>query len=165
MQALFIISALLSLVGAIGMISHRSPVYSVLFLIVSFFGLAGLFLSLEAEFLSIIQIIVYAGAIMVLFLFVVMLLNLNKEHTFAVQFGNTRSLLAIAVTLLIIFQLATLFGVLSEKKIPAETFAYGKVEPIGKELLTHYLFSFEMISAVLLVALIGAMVIAKKTQK
>ncbi len=165
MQALFIISALLALLGALGMISHRNPVYSVLFLIVSFFGLAGLFLSLEAEFLSIIQIIVYAGAIMVLFLFVVMLLNLNKEHTFAIDLKNGRSLLAIGVGFLLVFQLGTLFQILATKKLPAESFSYGKTEPLGKALLTQYLFSFEMISAVLLVALIGAMVIAKKTQK
>ncbi len=164
MNALFIISAILALLGAIGLIAHRSPVYSVLFLIVSFFGLAGLFLSLQAEFLFIIQIIVYAGAVMVLFLFVIMLLNLNKEHTFPINWLHLRSLLAIIFGAIILLQLLTLFAPLSNEAFP-ETFTYGKVEPIGNALMTQYLFPFEMISAVLLVALIGAMVIAKKTTR
>ena len=164
MTALFIVSALLALIGAIGLIAHRSPVYSVLFLIVSFFGLAGLFLSLQSEFLFIIQIIVYAGAVMVLFLFVIMLLNLNKEHTFPINWLHLRSLLAIIFGIIILVQLFTLFAPLATKTFPAE-FSYGKVETIGNALMTQYLFPFEMISAVLLVALIGAMVIAKRTIK
>ena len=162
MEALFWVSALLAITGAVGMLTHRNPVYSALYLIVNFFALAVLFLSLDSEFLFITQIIVYAGAIMVLFLFVIMLLNLGRAHTTPIRWLSFRSLLALGTAILFLAQLWSVFKGL---KVPVNqqhaSFKYGKVEALGKELMTRYVFGFELISIVLLVALIGAVVIAK----
>jgi NADH-quinone oxidoreductase subunit J len=154
--------SLLALVGAIGMITTRNPIYALLFLVLNFFAIGGLFLSLHAEFLAVIQIIVYAGAILVLFLFVIMLLNLNSTHMEEVRFDWKRgSAFILGMAFLAEMAYALNKGL---KTMPgtAPTFYWGKVEPIGKELMTGYLFPFEMISLILLAALIGAIVIAKK---
>jgi NADH-quinone oxidoreductase subunit J len=155
--------AILGLIGSIGMITHKNPIYSVLFLILNFFCIGGMFLSLEAEFLAVIQIIVYAGAIMVLFLFVIMLLNLDKDTSYSPQLDWQKGLsFVLGFVLLGQFLLAFL-----DFKTPAfnashPTFDFGKVESTGQILMTSYLFPFEMISVILLAALMGAIVIAKK---
>ncbi len=145
--------------GGVGLILNRNPVYSALSLIINFFAIAGLYLTLEAEFLAIIQILVYAGAIMVLFLFVIMLLNLSKEpkqSPFSVGI-IAGSILAIAflVEMFIAFQGVGAAGA-------AEPFRFNTTEVIGRLMMTTYLFPFEMISVILIAALIGAIVIAKK---
>lgn len=156
---LFFVFAILGIAGGIGLILNRNPVYSALSLILNFFSIAGLYLSMQAEFLAVIQILVYAGAIMVLFLFVIMLLNLSDEpkpEKFEFARGAAFILgIGFVVMMLLIFkQIPT--------EVPAETFSFGKVEDIGMALMTDYLFPFEMISIVLIAALIGAIVVAKK---
>lgn len=162
---LFWVLSALGIVGGIGMIANRNPIYSVLFLILNFFCIGGLFLTLQSEFLAVVQIIVYAGAIMVLFLFVIMLLNLGKDRTVAESYDWRKGLafllgLAFLAELLVAFSLVQGFNV----EQPA-TFDYGKVEAAGRLLMTRYLFPFEMISLILLAALIGAVIIAKKHKK
>ena len=157
---LFWVFSLLGLAGGIGLLTNRNPVYAALSLILNFFSIAGLYLSLQAEFLAVIQVLVYAGAIMVLFLFVIMLLNVSDEPK-AAKFDPTRGVAfllggAFFIELLIIFK-----AIPSGGSLP-ETFSVGSVESIGMVLMTQYLFPFEMISVVLLAALIGAIVIAKK---
>jgi len=137
-EILFWILATVGLLGGIGLITSRNPIYCVLYLIVNFFAIGGLFLSLGNEFLAVVQIIVYAGAIMVLFLFVIMLLNLSEEDMEPNDLTVNRAF-------------SYMLGL--------------KVEPIGRYLMTDYVFPFEMISVVLLVALLGAMAIAKKHGK
>lgn len=155
----FWIFAILGIAGALGLILNRNTVYAALCLILNFFSIAGLYLSLSAEFLTAIQILVYAGAIMVLFLFVIMLLNLEQEHgvlEIDVTWGFAFILgIAFIAEMLVAFQ-----GFV--KKPVNGAFDYGKVEPIGRSLMTNYLFPFEIISVVLLAALIGAIVVARK---
>jgi NADH-quinone oxidoreductase subunit J len=160
---LFWVLSLIGIASGIGLITNRNPLYSVLFAVLNFFCIAGLYLSLQAEFLAIVQIIVYAGAIMVLFLFVVMLLNLEDEKkpekSWDVLRGMTFILgLAFFAELVIIFQSFVSTG----GKALSATFDFGTVEKVGWVLMNDYLFPFEMVSVVLLAALMGAMVIAKK---
>lgn len=156
---LFWLFGILGIAGGVGLIVNKSPVYAALSLILNFFSLAGLYLSLSAEFLAAIQILVYAGAIMVLFLFVIMLLNLDKEedlHLFSAGKG-----LAFILGIALVAELLVAFGVLNGRDVTG-TFAYGKVEPIGRALMTDYLFPFEIISVILIAALIGAIVVARR---
>jgi len=157
---LFWVCAILGIAGGIGLVINRNPVYAALSLILNFFSIAGLYLSLRAEFLAVIQVLVYAGAIMVLFLFVIMLLNLSdepkREKTFDIARGAAFILgFAFIIEMLIIFRNAT------PKELP-EDFSFGKTEMIGKLLMTDYVFPFEVISVVLIAALLGAVVVAKK---
>lgn len=144
---------------------NRNPVYAALSLILNFFSIAGLFLSLQAEFIAIIQVLVYAGAIMVLFLFVIMLLNLSNEQG-VTQFDAKRGL-AFLLGLAFLGEMLYVFRSFSEKTFADENghfsdFDFGKVEPIGEQLMTSYLLPFEMISVILLAALIGAIAVARK---
>jgi NADH-quinone oxidoreductase subunit J len=159
----FYVLSVLAIGGAVGLITARNPIYSLLFLVLNFFAIGGLFLTLNAEFLAVIQIIVYAGAIMVLFLFVVMLLNLNESspEEFRYDWKRGSSFLLGAAFMAEMLYALTSIGQL--RGGPKANFTLGKVEPIGKLLMTDYLFPFEMISVILLAALIGAIVIAKKT--
>lgn len=155
---LFWIFAILGLAGGIGLITNRNPVYAALSVIVNFFSIAGLYLTLEAEFLAVIQVLVYAGAIMVLFLFVIMLLNLSEEPRdkgLPLAKGAAFILgVAFVGEMLYIFK-----GISIETK---PEFTHGTVENIGELLMTQYVFPFEVISVVLISALIGAVVVAKR---
>lgn len=158
---LFWLFAVLGIAGGVGLIFNRNAVYAALSLIINFFSIAGLYLTLSAEFLAVIQILVYAGAIMVLFLFVIMLLNLDDEQ--GLEHFDLRRGFAFILGLGLVAELMFVFRELGTQSVSAdEVFTYGKVEPIGQMLMTEFLFPFEMISVVLLVALIGAIVIARK---
>ncbi|MCZ2356161.1 MAG: NADH-quinone oxidoreductase subunit J [Bacteroidia bacterium] len=162
MEVLFWVLSLFGLAGGFGLILSRNPMYSVLFLVLNMFCIAGLYLLLEAEFLAIIQLIVYAGAIMVLFLFVVMLLNLGKEDPTESKFDITKGLAFILGIAFLGEMLYILTGVSKSIKTDITPFEFGKVELIGRSLMSSYLFPFEMISVILLAALMGAIVIARK---
>lgn len=154
---LFWTFTVLSIAGAIGLIYNRNAIYAALSLVLNFFGIAGLYLSLNAEFLAIIQIFVYAGAVMVLFIFVIMLLNLQSEKS-VWKFDIERG----AVFILGLGFFAEMVAVLKHFNKPVGgDFAFGKVENIGRALMTDYLFPFEMISVVLLAALVRAILISK----
>ena len=156
---LFWIFSVIGLAGAIGLIFNRNPVYAALSLVLNFFSIAGLYLSLGAEFLAAIQILVYAGAIMVLFLFVIMLLNLQHEQGVS-KFDARRGaafILGLGFAAEMVYVLRDFIGT------PAGgQFDMGTVEPIGRALMTEYLFPFEMISVVLIAALIGAIMVARR---
>lgn len=145
-------------------ITRRNPVHSVLWMLVLFFHIAGLFLFLNAEFLAAVQVILYAGAILVLFLFVVMMLNLRDE-LLTDRFGGSWPVgVSVGVLLLLImFYAISSFtpgpaGQYTIEAVKAET----NTKAIGKLLYTDYLLPFEIASLVLLVAIVGAMVLAKK---
>lgn len=175
---LFWVFAALGIAGGIGLILNRNPIYSALSLILNFFSIAGLYLALSAEFLAAIQILVYAGAIMVLFLFVIMLLNLQEEKldlSFDARRGVAFILgVAFIAEMFYVFRSLNPFSeaqmeTLSKQKVQladlnlvSGQFELGKVEPIGEQLMTTYLFPFEMISVILLAALVGAIVVARK---
>jgi NADH-quinone oxidoreductase subunit J len=160
----FFIVAAAAVASALMMITRRNPMKSVLFLIVNFFCLAVLYLFLKAQFIAIIQILVYAGAIMVLFLFVIMLLNLGDESNLGEKRGFRRTAAIIAgviVLVEIVIGMGLLWG--SEQVRMSERAAeMGTVEFIGKTLYREYLFPFEVTSFLLLAAMVGVIVLAKK---
>lgn len=158
----FAVAAILALGAALAVIWSRSPVYSVIFLILNFFATAVLFLLLGAEFLAAVQILVYAGAIMVLFLFVIMLLNLRRvEHWRRSALAYGGYLLALAVAFELVWRLARgASAAVPARPGPAPV---GGIQEIGQLLYTKYLFLFEATSVLLFVAVIGAVVLAKQT--
>ena len=144
-------------------VALRNPIYSALSLLVMFFHVAGLYVTLHAEFLAAIQIIVYAGAILVLYLFVVMLLNVKRELRFHQQrtVGILLGLTLLAEALLLSFRgEGPKFG----REVPTESVSatVGNTEGIGEVLYSTYLFPFEIASLILLVAMIGAVILTKK---
>ena len=157
---LFWLFSIIGIAGGLGLIFNRAPVYAALSLILNFFSIAGLYLSLNAYFLAAIQILVYAGAIMVLFLFVIMLLNLQREEMKVFHFDAYKGI-AFILGLGFIAEMLFVFKSFSENGLTKD-FAFSNVENIGEKLMTDFLFPFEMISVVLLAALIGAVVVAKK---
>lgn len=148
---------------AILVVALRNPVYSVLSLLVMFFHVAGLYVTLHAEFLAAVQVIVYAGAILVLYLFVVMLLNVKREDRYHRQLplGAFLGVVIVTEALLLAFQQS---GSDTSPMSPPGGVgdAVGNTETIGDVLYTTYLFPFEVASLILLVAMIGAIVLAKR---
>lgn len=149
------------LITAILVIALRSPVYSALALLVLFFHVAGIYILLDAEFIAAIQIIVYAGAILVLYLFVLMLLNLREERGFQRQLV-LGLLLGLAIAGEAVYAvLRSDFGH-SASESGAAGIPTGNTEAVGQLMFTQYLFPFEVASIILLVAMIGAIILAKK---
>ena len=156
---------------AILVVAFRNPIYSVMALLVMFFHIAGLFVTLHAEFLAAVQLIVYAGAILVLYLFVVMLLNVKEDDSYQrqVKLGLGLGLLALGEVIYIVSKVA-----LPEEPARDKTAAVaaagesaaaavaGNTEMLGRALYTTYLFPFEVASLILLVAMIGAILMTKK---
>lgn len=157
---LFWILAAISVLSAIGVVSAKNPVHSVLLLIVTFFSIAGFYILLNAQFLAVVHIIVYAGAIMVLFLFVIMLMNLNGSHE-----PRKNSLVKFAAVvsggLLLIVLVAALKKADAGSLIPADT-GIGLIGNLGKALFSEFVMPFEVSSILFLSAMIGAIVIGKK---
>lgn len=161
--AIFILTSLVAIAAALLVILQRNPIASVMYLVTTFVAQAILFIQLRAAFIAILQVIVYAGAIMVLFLFVIMLLNLRRE-----DFGKDIKLrfkpLAIAFAVVLLIESLV---VINASMIPASPRAdlsatFGSVQEVGKELFTTYLYPFELTSVLLIVAILGAVVMAKK---
>ncbi|HWP82824.1 MAG TPA: NADH-quinone oxidoreductase subunit J [Bacteroidota bacterium] len=160
----FYILAFLAVGSAFMVILHRNPVTSALYLVFHFFVLGGLYLTLHAQFIAVIQILVYAGAIMVLFLFVIMLLNLRDERSLreAITWKKT---LAAALSAGLLVELIYIVGFSAgEPKLisPAKAIEVGTTEYIGKQLFTRFLFPFEVTSVLLLAAIVGAVLLAKR---
>ncbi len=159
-MVLFFILAIVAVAAGVGVIAQRSAVRSALFLLVNFCCLAGLYLLLNAQFVALVQVIIYAGAVVVLFLFIVMLLGI--EHS--AETPDLRRYQWIAGVLLGALFLAGVIWAL----VPAATDWVGALAPtdnvreIGAALLTSFAIPFELASIVLLVAIIGAVVLAKR---
>lgn len=163
-EGIFAYLAAAIIILSVLVITRRNPVHSVLIMLLLFFHIAALYLTLNAEFLAAIQVIVYAGAILVLFLFVILLLNLKEEMLVSRYVGPWPLGLMAALGLLFMITLslrsfvAGPSGSVTAAVIKAET--HTKV--LGEILFTKYLYPFEIVSVVLLVAIIGAIVLAKK---
>jgi len=163
---LFVLLAVFAVVTAILVIVQRNPVASAIFLILTFFSLAGIYLLLHAEFIAAIQVLVYAGAIMVLFLFVIMLLNLEKEKRTAAGNRLLKGVgvllgLALLVQIGVLFQKVLLEG--TKGSYPPEKVAsLGNPQVVARLLFTDFLLPFEITSVLLLVAIIGAIMLAKR---
>lgn len=160
--------AAISVVGSLLVVAQRNPVYSVLALIAAFFGLAGLYVGLEAPFVAVVQIIIYAGAIMVLFLFVVMLLNVPRED--AAEWDQRHPLyrpvarrvgaaLAVLMALELGWALSRLPGT---GGIGEQAPAVSSVRDLGRVLFTDYMFAFEVTSILIISAMIGAVILTRK---
>lgn len=162
---LFIIFAAVCLASGILMVTRINPVISALFLVVNFASLAGLYITLNAQFIAVAQVIVYAGAIMVFFLFVIMLINPEHEKKF-LEYKPQLKIFAVVIAVLVFIQIAyiILFSTPSQdvNRQVALSVKAGTVEQIGRELFTKYVLPFEAIAYLLLAAAIGALVLAKK---
>jgi NADH-quinone oxidoreductase subunit J len=145
-------------------VALRNPIYSALSLLIMFFHVAGLYVTLHAEFLAAVQVIVYAGAILVLYLFVVMLLNLKREERYHEQLplAGLLGIMLLTELLLLIMQRGGGAVAPPGKMLEGTGGAFGNTETIGEVLYSTYLFPFEVASLILLVAMIGAIVLAKK---
>lgn len=172
---LFIVIGGIALISSFFVVFQRSPLYSALFLILTFLALAGLYLVLGAEFVALIQVIVYAGAVMVLFLFVIMLLNLDKEkrewltqQTIQKLFGA-----AIVVVLVLVIGLGISTSLFYSKSQLGAQGAYSpqvaqqvsNTASVASLLFTDYLLPFEITSVLLLVAMIGVVYLARRVKK
>ncbi len=165
MQILFFILGAMALISAGLVVFQKHPLRSALWLIVNFFAVAGIYLLAHAEFIAAIQVIVYAGAIMVLFLFVIMLLNLRQpEETPKIPHIGQKmgGIILAGFTALIL-----IYGITRAVLPPAKEMApgLGNTESIARSLFTDYLLPFEVTSVLLLVAIVGAVVLAKSRLK
>jgi NADH-quinone oxidoreductase subunit J len=163
--ALFLLVAVLTVVAALGVVLHPNPVKSALFLVVTLFLLAVVFVLLEAHMIAALQIIVYAGAIMVLFLFVIMLLNLQSDDP---ERGRRRYVLrGLAWLGGVVFavELALLVGGATVDSPATAPAGYGGAETVARSLYTDFLLPFELTSILLLVAVVGAVVLAQKQRR
>ena len=162
---IFALFAALALGSAIVVITHKSPIYSTLSLVLTLFSMAVLFVLLGAPFLGALQILVYAGAIVVLFLFVIMLLNVQKEETAHIDRGAQlwTALLGVAVFLGMFWLAFWRTGLrLGDSAPPAITQELVSLKGLAAELFGTYLLPFEMVGLLLLVAVIGATVAARR---
>lgn len=159
-QILFITMALVIVVTSIGVVAVRNPVRSALNLVANFFALAVLYLFLYAQFVAAVQIIVYAGAIMVLFLFTIMLLNLGSPSELSER-GEIKRPVTWGLALLFVIVLAGgVFVRLGEAQPTTDDL--GTVQMVGKFLFTDWVYPFELTSILLLIAIVGAIVMAKR---
>jgi NADH-quinone oxidoreductase subunit J len=161
-QILFCVLSVITLATAFLTIYSKNPIHSAIYLVISFFSIAGHYMLLNAQFLAIVHVIVYSGAIMILFLFTVMLMNLNKENE--VHKPRVTRLGAIVMFCLMCLVLIAIF--INSKPIVGEYVTTGEdyqsIKVLGKVLLNEYMVPFEFASVLLLVAMIGAVLLSKK---
>jgi NADH-quinone oxidoreductase subunit J len=161
----------LAVVASALVIGQRNPMYSVLLLVASFGALAGLYIQLDAPFVAVAQIIIYAGAVMVLFLFVVMLLNAPQED--AAEWDRTHplrqsafarfgGLLALLLVVQLVWALLSATGIGAPVGSRAGAEVVSSVRALGRTLFTDYVFAFEATSILILVAMVGAVVLARR---
>jgi NADH-quinone oxidoreductase subunit J len=161
--------AAIAVLGSLFVIVQRNPIYSVLAIIAAFFGLSGLYVLLDAPFVAIVQIIIYAGAIMVLFLFTVMLLNVPRED--AAEWDRTHPLyrpwpmrIGGVLAVLLVAQLAWALmrspGI--GEGVGAQSAGISDVSTLGRVLFTDYMFAFEVTSILILASMVGAVILARR---
>lgn len=164
LKAIFVLVALGAIGGAIGMLVSPNPVHSALFLVWTLFCVAAIYLMLGAEFLAIVQIIVYAGAIMVLFLFIIMLLNLRRDEFGPDPMPNQWTLGLIFSSLLAI-ALVSATGAAVALRISGDPLTLTSITDLARLLFTKYLLAFELASVILLIAMVGVIVLAKRLKE
>ncbi len=162
----FVLLAVIAIASALGMILSKNTVNSALLLVFNLLSIAGVYLLLQAQFLALIQILVYAGAIMVLFLFVIMLLNLDQEESFFEKV-RVKYLIAFLLGAVILGQILYSLGGVTDllPEISPDMEFVGTVEALGDVLYTEYLFAFEMTAILLTAAVVGALMIAQYKKK
>ena len=164
----FIVGALMVIVGAAGVLLTRNPVHAALCLVLTLFGIAVLFIEQQAEFLAAVQVIVYAGAVVVLFLFVIMFLGVDRSEDVHDEPLIGQRPFAIGLVLVMV---ASIIALGSEAKWAGGSHSvvgptggpYQNVYNLGKAVFTDYLFAFEITSALLIIAVVGAVVLARRS--
>ncbi len=161
-EVVFYVLSVLAILCALGTIFSRNPISSILYLILTFFCISGHYILLNAQFLAIVNIIVYAGAIMVLFLFVVMLLNLNSDTE-----PQKNKLIQLAGVISGGIFLIILLAAMKETVIPStpiETVEIGLIKNLGKKLFTDYVIPFDLSSVLFLSAIVGSVYLSTKSK-
>jgi NADH-quinone oxidoreductase subunit J len=163
----FGVSGVAILVGAVGVVLSRNPVHAALMLVLTLFGVAAEFINQQAHFLAAVQIIVYAGAIVILFLFVIMLLGVDREENIASEPLKGQRPAALVIGLVVLVELATItrftdwasgaHSVAGTVSGPGEN-----IQKLGQSIFTRYLFPFEITSVLLVIAVVGAVVLARR---
>lgn len=162
MNLLFLIGGFIALVGALGLLVARLPVHQVLATLLNFGGLAILYLSLSSEFMAAIQLIVYAGAVLVLFLFVIALLSARKdpmEHPEDRLPWQKVAGISVGGALLLMLALVAVLRPIKAQEIAAVSPEFGSVQLFGAELLTTHLLPFELLAFILMVAVVGVVIL------
>jgi len=161
----FALGAAIIIIGALGVVFMRNPVHSALMLVMTLFGVAVLFVEENAQFLAAVQVIVYAGAIVVLFLFVIMLLGVDRqEHVLADSFKGQR-LVAFVLGIFVLIEVVLLGNghwTTGAHSVQGGLRGRSNVVLLGRSIFTSYLLPFEVTSALLVVAVIGAVVLARR---
>ncbi len=160
-QILFWVFAIPLVATAAGVVLSRNPVYAAMNLVAAFFFLAGIYVLLAAHLIAFMQILVYAGAVMVLFLFVIMLLSIGDEHLFKEQHRAMQVVGALGAVMLVAVLAAAIGASAGGPGAPLAA-DFGTVKAVGKVLYTEFLLPFEVTSLLLLVAIVGAVVVAKE---
>ncbi len=160
---MFWVFAVVGLFSALMVVTRRNPVHSVLYLLVTFFSVAAIYVVLQAEFIAVVQILVYAGGILVLFLFVILLVDVRREPGLR-RMGAGHLMLAIALTAMVALPMAIYF-LGASPETAGDTLVLradgGNLETVAMSLFRYYLLPFEVVSILLLVALVGAVVLAR----
>jgi NADH-quinone oxidoreductase subunit J len=175
----FVIAGVITLAGAFGVIAMRNPVHCALMLIMTLFGVAVLFVEEDAQFLAAVQVIVYAGAIVVLFLFVIMLLGVDRRERLLAETFRGQRLIVVVLGMFVLFEVIYLArdhwttgahsvqGAIRGSGVTGASGATGNsnTAELGRAIFTTYLLPFEVTSALLVVAVVGAVVLARRPQR
>jgi NADH-quinone oxidoreductase subunit J len=166
----FVVAAIAILIGAVGVVVSRNPVHAALNLVLTLFGIAVEFINQRADFLAAVQVIVYAGAIVILFLFVIMLLGVDREENVAAEPLRGQRPIAVVLGLMVLVELAFLARIndwvtgtpstAGPLNGPGEN-----IQKLGQSIFTRYLFPFEITSVLLVIAVIGAVVLARRPHR
>ena len=164
----FFLFATITVLAALRVITSRNPVHAALYLVLTFFSAAGIWMLLQAEFLAIVLVMVYVGAVMVLFLFVVMMLDINLDRIREgfwsyLPLGAAIGLLMVAEMLMVLG--GSYFGLDSMPEPPAAAAGYSNTRELGRLLYTEYVYPFELASLVLLVAMVAAVALTLRHRK
>jgi NADH-quinone oxidoreductase subunit J len=158
---IFLVLAAIAVAGAVSVILQREPIHSAISLITVMIALAGLFLLLESEFIAAVQIIVYAGAIMVLFVFVIMLLNAGAEER--TNMSRMARYVGVPLAIFLLIELAYQIGA-ATSSMTAQPAADGATRGLSMLLFQDFVFPFELTSILILIAILGALVLAQRSE-
>ncbi|MBI4633602.1 MAG: NADH-quinone oxidoreductase subunit J [Deltaproteobacteria bacterium] len=166
---MFIVAAALSIVGSLMMVTRRNAIHSALWMIATFIAIAVIYVMQNAQFIAIAQIMVYAGAIMMLILFVIMLVNLEKDSVPERKFSS-RKFTGAVITIMLFFEIlviATAYQITGREAVYSASMLErtGNVRVMGSLLYGQYLFPFELASILLLIGIVGAVILAKRKKE
>lgn len=162
---LFYVFSLVLVIAASRVITDRNPVHAALFLVLSFFSAAGIWMLLKAEFLSIVLVLVYVGAVMVLFLFVVMMLDINIDKMREGFWTYLPFAAVIGVLIVLEMSAVLLSGFRPEINVPVVSANLGNTKELGKLIYTQYIYAFEIAAVILLVAIVAAVALTLRKRK